>query len=68
MSNKDNLTEAKRFIKYLIRWQCSTPVLAFVIWLLPCNVLIKTIVANLVGGILFFRIDKWIFRKETVND
>ena len=55
----------KKFILYLIRWQLSSPLLAFCLWLMGgWNVIVATIVANLGGGCLFFFVDKWIFRKE----
>lgn len=54
----------KKFILYLIRWQLSTPILAIVLYYLPFNTLTNTIIANLIGGIIFFWIDRLIFRKE----
>jgi len=60
----------KKYFAYLIRWQMSTPILAPIIayfkhsenvfgtkedWLGAC-------VANLVGGLIFFWVDKWIFK------
>jgi len=58
---------------YMLRWQCSTPLVAIIpicmrkirkqehmtkkdIWL-------YIIIANLIGAVIFFWIDKWIFRK-----
>lgn len=57
----------KKYGLYLIRWQLSTPVLAIVLWLLAdANTVVASIVANLIGGLIFFWIDKRIFdgRKE----
>lgn len=57
----------KKYGLYLIRWQLSTPVLAIVLWLLAgTNTVVASIVANLIGGLIFFWIDKRIFdgRKE----
>lgn len=55
----------KKYILYLIRWQLSTPILALVISILEnCNYLISTVIANLIGGLIFFWIDKLIFTKE----
>lgn len=51
----------KRYLTYLARWQLSTPILAAVM-LLPWGVVINTIVANLVGGLIFFWIDRRIFK------
>lgn len=50
-----------KFCLYLLRWQLSTPVLAiamvafddFGTWL-------ATVLANLIGGCLFYFVDKWI--------
>ena len=53
----------KRFLLYLLRWQLSTIILAPCIYLLPFNVVTKTIIANLIGGCIFYFIDKWIFKK-----
>jgi len=53
-----------RLISYLLRWQLSTPVLCFCVAEMlnfGCNVLEATIVANLVGGLLFFKVDEVIF-------
>jgi hypothetical protein len=47
---------------YLIRWQLSTPILAYILYRLKkYPVLVATIVANFVGGLLFFWIDRLIF-------
>jgi len=53
----------KKYIFYLIRWQLSTPILAVVLILLAdMNKWVATIIANLIGGLLFFWVDKFIFR------
>ena len=54
----------KKFILYLIRWELSTPILAIVLYYLPFDTLINTIIANLIGGIIFFWVDRLIFNKE----
>lgn len=55
----------KKYVLYLIRWQLSTPIIALVISLLSnANTIVATIVANLIGGLLFFWIDKLIFKKK----
>ena len=53
----------KRFMLYLIRWQLSTPILALCIVKLKFAPTINTIIANLIGGIIFYWIDKYIFSK-----
>ena len=53
----------KKYLLYLGRWQLSTPILAVVLfWLSNFNVTIATIIANFIGGLIFFWIDKFIFR------
>lgn len=50
-----------KFLLYLLRWQLSTPILAICLYFLNFNTLINTIIANLIGGCLFFFIDRKIF-------
>lgn len=57
----------KKYLLYLIRWQLSTPILAIVLWWLSdMNAIVASIVANLIGGLVFFWVDRRIFngRKE----
>ena len=51
----------KRFLLYLCRWQLSTPILWGVLYYLGHGI-VATIVANLVGGCLFFFVDRRILR------
>ena len=56
----------RRFVLYLIRWQLSTPIL----WLVVKNLgagLWQTIIANLIGGSIFFWVDKFIFTSKVVE-
>ncbi len=56
----------KRFLLYLVRWQLSTPIL----WLVVKNMgagLWATVVANLIGGAIFFWVDKFIFTSYAVE-
>jgi hypothetical protein len=56
----------KKYVLYLIRWQLSTPILAVVlIWLASMNTILATVIANLIGGLIFFWVDRFIFR--TIN-
>jgi DNA-directed RNA polymerase subunit RPC12/RpoP len=58
----------KRYILYLFRWQLSTPILAIVlIWLASINKWIATIIANLIGGLIFFWVDQYIFTSQTLQ-
>lgn len=59
---------AKQYLLYLIRWQLSTPILALVlIWLSDFNVTIATIIANFIGGLIFFWVDRFIFTSHFIN-
>jgi len=54
----------KKYILYLLRWQLSTPILAVcLIWLAGLGEVWATIVANLIGGLIFFWVDRLIFKK-----
>lgn len=58
----------KRYFLYLIRWQISTPILAIaLIWLATLNKWVATIIANLVGGLIFFWVDKFIFTSRSLE-
>ncbi|MFH1577836.1 MAG: hypothetical protein ABIC18_02030 [Candidatus Omnitrophota bacterium] len=56
----------KRFTLYLIRWQLSTPILWLVVRQLGVG-LWQTIVANFIGGAIFFWVDKFIFTSKAVE-
>ncbi len=57
----------KRYIIYLFRWQLSTPILAAVLlWLSTLNKWIATVIANLIGGLIFFWVDKFIFTSRSL--
>ena len=64
----------KRFLLYLGRWQLSTPLLAPIvaifqggsIWGTPESWLGSS-VANLVGGSIFFWVDRFIFTSKAVE-
>ena len=45
---------------YIARWQLSTPILFMVIFLLNWPAWIEVIIANLIGALVFFRVDKYI--------
>jgi len=60
--------EAKRYVVYLIRWQLSTPILAIVlIWLATMNKWTATVIANLIGGLIFFWVDRFIFKSRALS-
>ena len=54
-----------RFLLYLGRWQCSSPILALcLIWLEPVGAVWATVIANLIGGAIFFWVDRIIFKED----
>ena len=56
----------KKYSLYLLRWQLSTPILAIVLKLLSnMSTLSATIIANFIGGLIFFWVDKLIFKKKS---
>ena|SRR3989338_6185509 len=58
----------KRYLIYLLRWQLSTPILAAaLIWLKSMNQWIATIIANLIGGLIFYWVDKFIFTSRSLD-
>jgi DNA-directed RNA polymerase subunit RPC12/RpoP len=58
----------KRYGLYLIRWQLSTPILAVaLIWLASMNKWVATIIANLIGGLIFFWVDRFIFTSKALT-
>ena len=57
-----------RFVLYLIRWQLSTIILAPVVGMMTeYNPWLACSVANLIGGIIFYFIDKTIFTNKRLN-
>jgi hypothetical protein len=62
----------KRYALYLIRWQLSTPILAPIIALVKGSSSIfgtaeewlAASIANLIGGLIFFWVDKLIFTSK----
>lgn len=56
----------KRFLLYLFRWQLSTPILWLAVKELGVGVS-STIIANLIGGSIFFWVDRFIFTSKAVE-
>lgn len=55
----------KRYGLYLLRWQLSTPILAGVLYVLAAMDRISaTVIANLVGGLIFYWVDMFIFTSD----
>jgi hypothetical protein len=64
----------KRFLLYLLRWQLSTPILAPVVAFFTGSPIwgtaetwIGSSVANLIGGSIFFWVDRFIFTSKAVE-
>lgn len=58
----------KRYLLYLLRWQLSTPILAICIsYFNRYGNFWATIIANFIGGLFFFWIDRLIFSKEVCD-
>lgn len=56
----------RKFVLYLIRWQLSTPIL----WLVVKNMgtgIWATILANFIGGSIFFWVDRFIFTSYAIE-
>lgn len=56
----------KRFLLYLFRWQLSTPILWLVVKQLGVG-LWPTVLANLIGGAIFFWVDRFIFTSQALE-
>jgi hypothetical protein len=58
----------KRYLLYLMRWQLSTPILAFcMVLFLSLGTTWATVIANLIGGMIFYFVDKFIFQSRILN-
>jgi len=60
------MVNLRKFILYLLRWQLSTPILWLVVKNLGVGVW-STVLANLIGGAIFFWVDKFIFTSYAVE-
>lgn len=60
-----NLRVVKKYALYLLRWQLSTPILTVcLVFLAGLGELWATIIANLIGGLIFFWVDRYIFKHD----
>lgn len=55
-----------KFALYLLRWQLSTPILYAVVKIAGAA-LTGTIIASLIGGCVFYFVDRMIFKNEAHN-
>ena len=51
----------KKYLMYLLRWQLSTPILAICLSFFHFGNFWNTVLANLIGGLIFFWVDRLIF-------
>lgn len=51
----------KKYFLYLVRWQLSTPILAIFTGGITLQSFKNSVLANFIGGLIFFWIDKYIF-------
>jgi hypothetical protein len=56
----------KKFLLYLLRWQLSTPILWIVVKQMGTSVE-STVLANLIGGSIFYWVDKFIFTSSAIE-
>jgi hypothetical protein len=58
----------KRYALYLVRWQLSTPILAACVYYMTASLgaTWTTVIANFVGGMIFFWVDRWIFTRTNL--
>jgi len=58
----------KRYLIYLLRWQASTPLITIVLYFLAgFDPLLSIVIANLIGGLIFFWIDKFILTANILD-
>ncbi|MBA4390340.1 MAG: hypothetical protein C0399_05325 [Syntrophus sp. (in: bacteria)] len=58
----------KRYGLYLLRWQLSTPILyGVIIVLASTDKITATVIANLIGGLIFFWVDMFIFTSKSLS-
>jgi len=57
----------RKYILYLVRWQLSTPILALcVVTFAALGATWATVLANSIGGLIFFWVDRWIFNRTGI--
>lgn len=63
---KITIDKVLQFMTYEARWVASTPVLALCLWwLYPIlGTFWATVIANIIGGAVFFWVDKAIFKER----
>lgn len=54
----------QRLLMYMGRWQLSSPILALAMLFVPGNTAVRVIIANLIGSLIFFPVDRWIMSRK----
>ena len=64
--------QIKRKLVYALKWQMGSPLIALILWVMnkagSQNTLVNIIIANIVGAIIFFPVDKKIFKNRSDTD
>lgn len=57
-----------KLLLYLLRWQLSTPILAATVhYLAGYGETAAAVIANLIGGLIFYNVDRLIFKKSEIS-
>lgn len=68
-SNSRKKNSLIKFLLYILRWECSSPILALcLVWLEPVGAVWATVIANLIGGAIFFWVDSLIFKEKDEDE
>lgn len=54
----------RKFWKYALRWETSSLILAPMMYIQDLPNWLKVVLANFVGAVVFFKVDKRIFRHK----
>lgn len=54
----------QKLLMYMFRWQMSSPILAISVVFIPGSTWVKIVVANLIGSLMFFPVDRWIMLRR----
>ena len=62
------ISTMKKLLKYMFRWQLSTPILAIIPLVLLqmgiSNFWVTAFITNLTGSLIFFKVDEYIFSQQ----
>ena len=58
----------KRYALYLVRWQLTSPIMALcIVWFASLGTTLSIILANFIGGLIFFWVDRFIFNSDKIS-